>query len=118
MRRSLLLIPVAVALVWCGASTAALRSGAFGIVTRGPIVPVCSVEQPCDAPATGAVLTFLEAGRQTANVTVGSGGVYRIHLAPGLYTVRSNMRRLTPVTVRIIPGRMIRVDFSIDTGIR
>jgi hypothetical protein len=118
MRRSFLLIPVAVALVWCGASAATLRSGAYGTVTRGPITPVCSAEQPCSGPATGAVLTFFKGGQQSAKVTVGNAGAYRIRLAPGLYTVRSSMRRLTPVTVRISPGRMTKVDFSIDTGIR
>ena len=118
MRRSLLLIPVAAALVWCGASTATLRSGAFGTVTRGPITPVCSAEQPCSGPATGAVLTFFKGGQQAAKVTVGAAGTYRVRLAPGLYSVRSTGRRLTPVTIRISSGRMIRADFAIDTGIR
>jgi hypothetical protein len=118
MRRVLLLIPLAVALVWCGASAATLRSGAFGTVMRGPVTPVCSAEQACDAPATGAVLTFFRGGQPVAKVTVGKAGEYRIHLIPGVYAVHSNGRRITPVTIRISAGRMTRADLSIDTGIR
>jgi hypothetical protein len=118
MRRSFVLISIAAALVWCGVAGATIRSGAFGTVTRGPIAPVCAAEQPCDGPATGAVLTFFKGGQQAAKVTVGAAGTYRVRLAPGLYSVRSTGRRLTPVTIRISSGRMIRADFAIDTGIR
>jgi hypothetical protein len=118
MRRSFLLIPIVAVLVWCGVASATIRSGAFGTVTRGPITPVCAAEQPCSGPATGAVLTFFKGAQQAAKVTVGAAGTYKVRLAPGLYTVRSSMRRLTPVTIRISSGRMIRADFSIDTGIR
>jgi hypothetical protein len=44
-------------------------------------------------------------------------------LAPGEYAVRVARktgvgRKIEPNTVRVVRGRVLRVDFSIDTGIR
>jgi hypothetical protein len=117
MRRLLLVLVAAAALVGCASSAATLRSGAFGAVTRGPTSPVCSAEQPCTEAAVGATLRFLRGGQQVARVVVGPAGTYRIHLAPGLYAVRAG-RRVDPATFRVRAGAMTRVDLSIDTGIR
>jgi hypothetical protein len=48
---------------------------------------------------------------------------YRLRLAPGLYTVRLTTqsrvgRGLEPRQARVRTGRYVRLDFSIDTGIR
>lgn len=110
---------LAVALVLAavaGAST--VRSGLYGTVTRGPIAPVCVAEQPCTEPAAGAVLVFWRNGTAVARTTVAADGSYRLHLAAGVYTVRASQKRIEPVTARVIVGRMARLDFSIDTGIR
>jgi hypothetical protein len=53
----------------------------------------------------------------------GPAGEYRVVLRPGAYLVRivkggKPMLRLTPTYVRVPTGAAIRVDFSIDTGIR
>jgi hypothetical protein len=118
MRRVALIGAFAAALLWTGSAVATARSGAFGTVIRGPITPVCSVEQPCSEPAAGAVLIFSRSGSEAARVTVGPAGGYRIHLRPGLYTVRAGSRRIEPLTLRIRSGAMTHADFSIDTGIR
>jgi hypothetical protein len=117
MRRTVLICSAVVALAACGVSAAGTAPGAFGKVTRGPISPVCSAEQPCTEPAVGAVIVFLRSGVQAGRAVVGAAGTYRIHLAPGLYTVRAG-RRVAPTTVRIRPGRLTHADLSIDTGIR
>jgi len=94
-----------------------LRSGLYGTVVRGPITPVCVAGVPCSAPAAGAVLVFTR-GAVIDRVTVGSDGSYRLRLPAGTYAVRSGAKRLAPTLARVYAGRMARLDFSIDTGIR
>jgi hypothetical protein len=79
---------------------------------------VCIAGRPCSKPAAGVVLTFSRAGRAAARATARANGSYRARLAPGLYAARASYGRLEPATVRVGPGAMRRVDFSIDTGIR
>lgn len=100
-----------------GARRATLRSGLYGTVMRGPITPVCVAGVPCSAPAVGAVLVFTR-GAVVARATVASDGGYRLRLPAGVYTVRAGKQRLEPTVARVYLGRMARLDFSIDTGIR
>ena len=101
-----------------GAQHPTLRSGLYGTVMRGPTSPVCAAETPCTAPADGAVLVFSRGCSTIARVTVAADGSYRLHLRAGTYAVRSGSKRLEPTTARVVFGRMARLDFSIDTGIR
>jgi hypothetical protein len=100
-----------------GAQGATTQSGLRGMVVRGPVTPVCVAEQPCYAPAAGAVLAFSRNGA-VVRTTVRSDGSYRVLLAPGLYTVRAVRRPLDPPTALVRRGHIGRVDFRIDTGIR
>lgn len=98
-------------------------SGLHGIVSRGPIQPVCQAGSPCTAPAVGAVLVFSRNGRIAARVRTLAGGRYTVRLAAGTYTVRlSPVPRIgagiTPREVRVPGGASRRIDFMIDTGIR
>jgi hypothetical protein len=104
-----------------GAATSS--SGLRGLVTRGPIVPVCTVEQPCDEPAKNVTLVFVRNGRVARRVTTNEQGRYRVPLAPGVYAVQLKTRQsigrgLEPERARVVANRFRRVDFSIDTGIR
>ncbi|HEY2542967.1 MAG TPA: hypothetical protein VGH92_07915 [Gaiellaceae bacterium] len=109
---------LAVTLALAGAAGAGtVRSGLYGTVLRGPTAPVCAAEQSCTAPAAGAVLTFVRNGVAAGHVTVAADGSYRLRLPPGLYAVRVG-KRIEPATVRVVPLRMRRVAFMIDTGIR
>jgi len=120
MRRvvSALAVLSAVFAVSAGARGAIAEGGLAGIVTIGPITPVCVAEQPCTKPLAGAVLVFSHGGAEVVRVTTRRDGSYRVRLAAGLYTVRSSIRRLEPTNVRVRAGSTRRVDFSIDTGIR
>ena len=117
-------LAVVLALVAAGSVHATLiRSGLYGDVRRGPISPVCAVEQPCDEPASGAVLVFSRSGHEVARAKARADGTYRVRLMPGYYSVRragaSGIdRRLEPNRVHVRAARFFRVDFSIDTGIR
>ena len=104
--------------VAAGARASTIGSGLFGVVTRGPITPVCVAGRPCSAPAGGAVLDFSRAGAVAARVTARADGSYRVRLAAGLYAVRASSGRLEPASVRVRAATMRRADFSIDTGIR
>jgi hypothetical protein len=121
--RALVLL-ASVALVLTTAAQATVRRGTLaGVVMRGPIVPVCAIEQPCDEPAKGVTLLFLRANRVVGRVVTDDEGRYRLRLPPGLYTVRrpaagSVDRKLEPNRVRVFAGRRTNVDFFIDTGIR
>src|SRR6059058_5238423 len=94
-----------------------------GLVTRGPITPVCVAEQPCDEPAKDVTLLFSHNDRVVGRVVTDEQGRYRLRLSAGLYAVRrpaaaSIDRKLEPNRVRVYAGRLTQVDFSIDTGIR
>jgi hypothetical protein len=96
-------------------------SGLYGQVHIGPITPVCTAEQPCDAPAPRVTLVFSRADRELGRTVTRTDGTYRIRLAPGVYGVSRALRAARPVepeTARVPTGRYARVDFSIDTGIR
>jgi hypothetical protein len=116
MKLGVLIASLTLAALAVGAATTT-TTGLHGIVMRGPVSPVCAAEQPCDEPAVGAVLTFSRNGAVVARAKVESEGKYRVVLRPGLYSVRAN-HRIDPTTARVRSGRMSRVDFSIDTGIR
>jgi hypothetical protein len=121
--RVLAALAAAVAVSSAGAATK--PSGLRGLVTRGPIVPVCAVERPCDEPAKNVTLVFVRNGKVTRRTKTNDQGRYRVALAPGLYAVRLPTgqkltigRGLEPTHARVIANRFRRVDFSIDTGIR
>lgn len=114
---------IAFVLIVAPAGAATVPSGLRGVVMRGPISPVCAAEQPCDAPAKHVTLLFSRYGSVVGRATTDTEGRYRIRLAPGLYhvsrTVPSHIGRgLEPDQARVRAGRFVRVDFSIDTGIR
>jgi len=121
--RAFLALAAAVVASSAGAATGTSSSGLRGLVTRGPITPVCVAGQPCSEPAKNVTLVFSRNGRVVRRVRTNDQGRYRVALTPGLYAVRLTPkprigRGLEPVRVRVMRARFRRVDFSIDTGIR
>jgi hypothetical protein len=121
--RHFLLLVTAAATLSAGAASGATGSGLHGLVTRGPVMPVCMVDQPCDEPAANVQLVFLRNGMVISRVRTSKAGRYRITLRPGRYAVRlpgkpALGRIVKPQTAMVLRGRYTRVDFSIDTGIR
>jgi hypothetical protein len=79
--------------------------------------------RPCDEPAANVTLVFVRNSREAARVTTRRDGSYRIALRPGVYSVRTTKKisigkGLEPSRVRVPAGRIVRVNFFIDTGIR
>jgi hypothetical protein len=112
---------VALALSGSG-SAGTLRSGIYGQVTRGPLRPVCYVDQPCDGPAANVTLVVTRAGREVARTRTTKTGSYRVRLVPGRYVVRLPTRPpiggMSPRGAHVTRGHFVRLDLSIDTGIR
>jgi hypothetical protein len=106
-----------------GARTTAVSSGLRGVVVRGPIAPMCVAESPCTEPAKNVTLLFSRNDRIVGRAVTDSAGRYRVRLPAGLYAVRRPApagigRALEPDRARVYARRFVRVDFSIDTGIR
>lgn len=102
-------------------AVAGIAGGLHGVVHVGPIRPVCTANEPCDRPAqVTIVFTRRGVGKR---VRSDGDGRYRIALAPGIYAVSTVERigirpNITPRLVKVRPGHVDRLDFSIDTGIR
>jgi hypothetical protein len=108
-----------------GTAGASPTAGLWGLVTRGPIAPVCRVGTPCTGPAVGVTLVFSRAGMVRGRAVTSATGRYRVTLSPGTYSIRLAKAALgrpgfmhEPLTARVVAGRYRRVDVSIDTGIR
>lgn len=104
--------------VSAGSAPPAGGTGVAGIVSRGPITPVCVAEVPCDAPAAGVVVEVLQGGVVVSHVSTGADGRYYVLAVAGDYVVRAGGRGLTPRSVHVQSGRFVEVDFLVDTGIR
>jgi hypothetical protein len=68
-------------------------------------------------------LLFSSLRGETFRVVTDVHGRYRIRLPAGRYTVRrpgptTIGRKLEPSHVRVLPARIVGIDFFIDTGIR
>lgn len=122
MRVIVLLSSLVLALA-AGAQATPGRGTLAGLVTRGPITPVCAVEQPCDEPAPNVTLLFTRNGTVIGRAMTDRNGHYRVRLPGGAYVVRRPSattidRKLAPNRVWVAAARTRLIDFSIDTGIR
>ena len=122
MKIAIATLSLALVLV-AGAQGSVVPSGLHGLVVRGPISPMCVAEQPCTAPAKNVTLLFSRNGHIVGRTVTDSTGRYRLRLPAGLYAVRRTVpitigRGMEPDRARVYAGRFVRVDVSIDTGIR
>jgi hypothetical protein len=116
---------IAIAALSCrGATdTSPLTTGLTGIVTRGPITPVCMVNVACEAPFA-AHFTVRRGSSTVAAFESDAAGAFEVRLAPGNYSVVpgadapviSPGAQVKPVTVG--PSGLTVVQLSFDTGIR
>jgi hypothetical protein len=107
-----------------GAQATPPKGTLSGTVTRGPISPVCALEQPCDEPAANVTLLFTRNGAVVGRIVTNDEGRYRLRLPAGSYGVRRPAAtgafdtKLEPNHARVYAGRLGHIDFAIDTGIR
>lgn len=117
--RGAIIIVLAVVIFAAPAAATTQSTGLRGLVTRGPVTPVCQEGVSCTAPSKRTTVTFTRSGVTKSAVT-GTDGRYSVLLAAGTYTVRIPTAKFgfTPRSVTVVAGRMSIRNFSIDTGIR
>ena len=114
---------VALSAVACESPSAPSSTGLTGTVLRGPTQPVCTVNQPCEAPFSSA-FTVLKIGTIVAGFRSDAQGHYEIRLPPGGYTIvpDSDAPILRPTSqakdVTVGSSGMTTLDMHFDTGIR
>jgi len=94
------------------------RSGVEGIVLRGPITPVCTAGDPCDAPVPDVNVQALQGESVVASTTTDHNGRFTLLVAPGDYTVRALGGATRPQQIHVSASKLTEVAFLIDTGIR
>jgi hypothetical protein len=118
VRTAVALALVAAALV--PVATAQPRGGLYGTVTRGPTSPVCRVGVACNEPAARTTFLLIRKG-ETTRAKTDAAGHYRVHLAPGRYTVSKGNwgpGGISPSSVVVPAARFAHRNFAIDTGLR
>ena len=99
------------------------HTGLEGVARRGPIQPVCRVDQPCDAPFS-ARFQVRQGERLVATFQSDSAGRFRTSLTPGRYLVAPDASApvLSPLSqtraVTVGAHGLTHVDLDFDTGIR
>ena len=100
------------------------RTGVEGVVTEGPITPVCTQGTPCDRPLAATLIATDSRGIEVARTTSAADGSYRLGLLPGSYTLIPQTDGPGPfpavqaVQLTVPADGYARVDISYDTGIR
>lgn len=136
--RGVFVLPLAIITCICAAafaggclSDSGGTNGAAGTLTGsvsiGPLCPVepCTIsrDQLTAAYAARPLIVSTPKGAEVARVTADPDDGYTIALNPGIYVVDIPHRGIggspdLPVTVTIRSGETVRLDISIDTGIR
>ena len=125
----LIAITVVVAIVLITTSTAPGSGGGTGTltgnVTIGPLCPVepCTVDRLAAAYAARTIVVSIPGGAVIAEEVPDPYTGYSFDLKPGTYVVDIRDQGIDrsqelPKTVTIHTGETIRLDISIDTGIR
>jgi hypothetical protein len=115
---------VLTALIFVTPARAMTGQGLYGVVTRGPTMPVCAAETSCSEPAAHIKLRFLRRALVVGTVVTDAHGHYRLRLPRGVYSVRVAGApagglggRIAPASVRVRTAWR-KQNFDIDTGIR
>lgn len=107
----------------CASPTSADTVPVDGTILRGPLQPVCQVDQSCDGPLV-ADFTVVRNGRTVRSFRTDANGHFAIALAPGSYQVIPSVDApimgagtvSQPLTVVAPETRGVTLQF--DTGIR
>jgi hypothetical protein len=98
-------------------------TGLEGVVRRGPILPVCSPDEACEAPFA-ARFEVRSGERPVAQFRSDSAGHFFVRLAPGEYTVvpdsSAPLLGVMWQTHAVVVGSagISHVELDFDTGIR
>jgi hypothetical protein len=115
-------------LMWAGflrgQTPSASDTGIEGVVTIGPIKagPV-RADAPSSRPLASTALVVENQDGRVASFTTDENGHFRVPLAPGHYKVsfkerKSSIGRYGPFEVDVVAGKMTKVQWQCDTGLR
>jgi hypothetical protein len=107
----------------CESPSAPSSTGLSGTVLRGPIQPVCSANQTCDAPFSSG-FTVVKIGMTVTSFRSDAQGHYEVRLPAGAYTIvpDADAPIMTPRSqskdVTVGSSGLTMLDLHFDTGIR
>lgn len=107
-----------------GQTPSAGESGIEGIITVSPSQPGPSrSDAPDSIPLANTAFVVKDLKGEVTSFTTDDQGQFRIPLAPGHYTVSIKGRKLTighfgPFEVDVVSGKMTKVEWKCDSGIR
>jgi Prealbumin-like fold domain len=100
-------------------------TGVEGVVTVSPTRPGpirADSEIPNAAPLPNAVFTVRNEKGTVTSFTTDSEGRFRISLKPGHYVILLAEHRFPrpcgPFDIDVVPGKMVKVEWRCDTGMR
>jgi hypothetical protein len=121
--RSIIRAVIAAQMLACSSGQLAPpTTGLTGVVTRGPVTPVCRVDIPCSAPFV-ATFSVLQGTKIIASFHSDSAGRFTVMLNPGTYfVVPTDATLLGPSgqakTVTVGSPGLTSLNLEFDTGIR
>jgi hypothetical protein len=107
-----------------GQTPSAGESGIEGVITISPSQPGPSrVDAPGSKPLANTAFVVESQKGEVTSFTTDDQGHFRIPLGPGQYTVSIKGRKTTigrfgPFEVDVVSGKMTKVQWECDSGIR
>ncbi|HEY4285281.1 MAG TPA: carboxypeptidase-like regulatory domain-containing protein [Chthoniobacterales bacterium] len=105
----------------CQRTMSATDTGFEGAITISPAHPGPTREGISNsAPLTNALFDVANEKEVISSFTTDEKGRFRVLLAPGHYTVRvkGRIRRCGPFDVQVASGKMTKVEWGCDSGMR
>ena len=122
--------PIIVGLLFMAASvfveqsSPAAETGIEGVITISPAQPgPIRADAPSSKPLANAAFVVENEKSQVASFTTDDQGHFRTFLEPGHYKVslkgrKSSIGRFGPFEADVVPGKMTKVQWECDSGIR
>ena len=124
-RRLLLVVVVMNGSISLGENTADSSTGIEGLVTVSPARPGPirrGAEIPNAVPLPNAVFSVANEKGTVTSFTTDANGRFRLTLSPGQYRVSLAENRFPkpcgPFEIEVAPGRMTKVEWRCDSGMR
>jgi hypothetical protein len=115
---------VMTACVCVGQTPSGVETGIEGLVTISPTQPgPIRADSPGSKPLANTAFVVENQEGQVASFTTDDQGHFRIPLAPGHYTVaikgrKSSIGHFGPFEADVVSGKMTKVEWQCDSGIR
>ena len=114
---------VMAASVFAEQSPSGTETGLEGVITISPRYGPIRADSPGSKPLANAAFAVENEKGEVASFTTDDQGRFRTSLAPGHYKVSLKGRKMTigrfgPFEADVVPGKMTKVQWECDSGIR